>query len=107
LYAGAGFNVIYQDVILGGHIEEICFRLKRWSPGLVVLCPSLEVIALRDAKRIKQAYAGAWTPDRLAELLAGTPRLGLWLDNSEMTIGDAVQVILRSASKTVVNVADC
>ncbi len=67
-YAGAGFTVIYQDVILGEYLNEVHTRLSRWSPGVLVLNPALDVVARRDAeraqdglcRRLDPCVAGCW-----------------------------------------------
>lgn len=67
---------------------------------VVVLVPSPEAIAAREAGRKKRAY-GAWTPADLDRALrAGTPRIGLWLDTSRQTPQETVDVILRHAGPT-------
>ncbi len=98
-YAGAGFTVIYQDVILGEYLNEIYTRLSRWSPGVLVLNPTLDVVARRDAERRKTAYAGDWTPASLAAGLQHTPRIGLWLDTSAMTVEQTADFVLGHAAE--------
>lgn len=99
-YADAGFTVIYQDVILGKYLDEAYTRLSRWSPGVLVLNPGLDVVAKRDAERHKSAYAGDWTPASLAAGLQHTPRIGLWLDTSAMTVEQTADYVLRHAAAT-------
>lgn len=99
-YADAGFTVIYQDVILGEYLNEVHTRLSRWSPGVLVLNPALDVVARRDAERRKTAYAGDWTPASLAAGLEHTPRIGLWLDTSAMTVDETAHFVLRHAEAT-------
>lgn len=63
-YFDEGFTVVAQDVILGDHLAELV-RLIRHRPLLVVvLAPSPDAIAAREAGRGKQAY-DAWTVDLL------------------------------------------
>jgi predicted kinase len=99
-YAGAGFTVIYQDVILGRHLRDVLDALRPWNPGAVVLCPSPEVAARRDAARAKTGYV-SWTPQELDRgLRAETPRLGLWLDTSSLGVEETVEAILGDAGRT-------
>jgi chloramphenicol 3-O-phosphotransferase len=103
-YAKAGFTVIYQD-ILNGFLSDAVLALSHWSPGVVVLCPSPEVLAAREAARPKTGYQGAWTPAAFDALVrAETPRVGLWLDTSEMTAGQAADHILAHPAQTRVRV---
>ncbi|WP_395837004.1 AAA family ATPase [Archangium violaceum] len=93
-YAKAGFKVVYQDLLLGTHLEKAVNRLRAWRPGVVVLCPSPSVAAARDEARTKTGY-GAWSAEAFDRLFrAETPRLGLWVDNSGLTIDETVDFIL-------------
>ncbi|HEY9347919.1 MAG TPA: AAA family ATPase [Inquilinus sp.] len=99
-YAEAGFTVIWQDVILGPTLARIVELLRGRSFGIVVLCPSPEAVAGREAGRAKTGY-GAWTPADLDRgLRADTPRLGLWLDSSGLTVGETVDAILARIDET-------
>ncbi|MBL8556676.1 MAG: AAA family ATPase [Phenylobacterium sp.] len=94
-YAAAGFDVVYQDVILGPRLAAIAQRLANWNPDVIVLDPSLDVVAQRDRDRDKTAYRGAWTPAALATALDETPRLGLWLDTSGLSVAQTVDHIVH------------
>jgi predicted kinase len=99
-YAEAGFTVIWQDVILGTTLARVAELLRGRSFGIVVLCPSPEVVAAREAGRSKTGY-GAWTPEDLDHgLRADTPRLGLWLDSSGLSVGETVDAILARIAET-------
>ena len=94
-YAAAGFQVVYQDVILGPLLQEVVERLKPLGLAVVVLDPSADAIARREAGRGKTAYRGASTPEGMvAGLRNTTPRLGLWIDTSAMDVGQTVEAIL-------------
>jgi predicted kinase len=97
-YVDAGFTVVYQDVILGAHLADVARQLSRHEPAVVVLNPSLDVVAERDRDRAKTGYAGDWTPHRLAGALDETPRIGLWLDTSVLTVPETVDRILAEAA---------
>src|SRR5262245_12609215 len=52
LYCVAGFTVVYQDVIIGSILREVVERLRASQPlHVIVLCPTPEVIAAREAAR--------------------------------------------------------
>lgn len=93
-YCAAGFTVVYQDVIIGAVLREVVDRLRgAYRLHVIVLCPSPEVAAARDAARHKVAY-GDWTPHALDhELRTNTPRLGLWLDTSALSLLQTVDTI--------------
>jgi chloramphenicol 3-O-phosphotransferase len=96
-YAADGFTVVYQDIILGGDLTRVVDLLDpaRQPVSVVVLAPRPEVAARRDRERSKTGY-GAWTATDLdASLRRDTPRLGLWLDTSGMTVDESIEAILR------------
>jgi predicted kinase len=93
-YANSGFSVVYQDIVLGEDLLEVVRRLKRWRPGVVVLNPPAQVLARRDHERAKTGYGGPWGPEVFARLVAETPRVGLWIDNSEVSVAATVEAIL-------------
>jgi predicted kinase len=95
-YVEAGFTVVYQDIILGTDLETVANRLKTAQPlYVIVLCPTPEVVAEREAGRSKVGY-GSWTPDALNAVLRNdTPRLGLWLDTSALSAAETVDVLLN------------
>jgi hypothetical protein len=62
---------------------------------LVVLAPTPEVVARREAGRRKHGYGGPWTVGLLDRALREhTPRRGLWLDTSHQTPDRTVDQIL-------------
>jgi predicted kinase len=100
LYCEAGFTVVYQDVIIGEMLAEVVQHLRRWPLHVIVLCPSPDVAAQRDQTRHKTAY-GSWTPDALDHWLRNeTPRLGLWLDTSALTVEQTLDTIFAQAAQS-------
>lgn len=92
-YTQAGFTVVYQDVILGPILADVIDMLRFAPLYVIVLCPSPEVTAQRDLLRHKVAYE-SWTPHALDEALRqNTPRLALWLDNSNLSVQETVDTI--------------
>lgn len=93
-YCAAGFTVVCQDVIIGGILNEVVEMHRNHPLYIVVLCPSPDVALERDKNRHKQTY-NSWTPEGLDKALREeTPRLGLWLDSSKLSIEETVDVIL-------------
>jgi predicted kinase len=93
-YRDAGFNVVYQDVMLGEYLRNVVEMLGDPPPHVVVLCPSPEVVAVREAGRGKVGY-GAWPVADLDRVLREeAPHLGLWLDSSDLTVDETVERIL-------------
>ena len=98
-YFEAGFTVVYQDNIFGAYLTEVVHQFRDLPLYLVVLCPAPEVVARREAERGKRGY-GEWTPAQLdADFRATTPRLGLWLDTSDLTVSQTVDAILSQSEQ--------
>lgn len=105
-YCAAGFTVIYQDVILGADLAEVVQQLKAEEAiqrlRVMVLCPSPEVVAQREAGRHKTGY-GMWTPADLdAGLRQDTPPIGWWLDTSALSVEETVRQILAQPDRGLV-----
>lgn len=101
-YVGAGFSVVAQDVILGPHLQLMVDMLRSRPLYVVVLAPRAEVVAERERLRSKDSYQ-RWTVDLLDRgLRQDTPRLGLWLDTSQHTVGQTVDEILRRSSDALI-----
>lgn len=95
-YLAAGFSVVYQDIILGDDLREVVAALRSRSLHLVVLCPTSQTVAAREAMRHKTGY-GDLSVDAFDHVLrAATPRLGLWLDSSDLTVEETVDRILAN-----------
>ncbi|HVU12762.1 MAG TPA: AAA family ATPase [Phototrophicaceae bacterium] len=102
LYCQAGFTVVYQDVIVGPMLTEVVELNRQWPLALIVLCPSPEVVARREAGRGKVGYR-EWTPELLDhELRANTPHIGLWLDTSEHSVEQTVNTILARLDEALI-----
>ena len=102
LYCQAGFAVVYQDVIIGSVLSEIVAMHSKWPLYVVVLCPSPDVVAVREAGRGKTGY-GEWTPEMLDQGLRNeTPHLGLWLDTSALTVDETVDAIFAQIDQAAV-----
>jgi hypothetical protein len=73
----------------------------------VVLRPSKDVVAVRDAARQVRTGKVAYRPDGftidgLDTALAATPRIGLWLDTSGQTPEETVrEITLRSGEAMI------
>lgn len=99
VYAEAGFTAVVQDVLLGEELTAYVDLIRSRPLHVVVLAPRPEAVAAREAGRPKTGY-GAWTvADLDAELRTRTPRLGLWLDSSELTVGETVEAILAGTQR--------
>jgi hypothetical protein len=101
-YVNAGFDFVYTDIVLGKHVAEWFDAVREADKHLVVLNPSADVIVEREVGRGKNSYRDWQGPgmslrdavESLQRGLAETPRRGLWLDTSDMTVHEAVAAIL-------------
>lgn len=61
-----------------------------------------EVVAEREAGRLKKGY-GIWTVNDLDKVLRQeTPRIGMWLDSSDLTPEETVTEIMNRAEQEAV-----
>jgi predicted kinase len=94
-YHAAGFSVVYQDILIGSSLTDVVARLADLDPQVVVLAPDAATLAQRDRERIKTGYSASFPPEILADaLVRETPRIGLWIDSSQMSVADVVARIL-------------
>jgi cytidylate kinase len=93
-YAAHHFTVVVEDVIAGPLLEEVVDLLAVDPAQVFVLMPSRDAIAARERNREAKGY-GAWSVDQLYDLFeTGTPRIGTWLDTSDLTPEQTVDAIL-------------
>lgn len=99
-YAEAGFTVVLQDIVLGPYLTGMVEAIRTRPLHVVVLAPRPEVVQARDDARRAERGKVAYKPgdETVAELDAylrrETPRIGLWLDTSELTVAETVDAIL-------------
>ncbi|WP_144940739.1 AAA family ATPase [Paenibacillus sp. 32O-W] len=98
-YCRAGFAVVVQDVIVGPSLERFVDWIQSRPLFVIVLNPNLETVARREAARPKKGYGpGSWTITGLNDVLVKeTPRIGWWLDSSDLTPEETVNEILEKA----------
>jgi chloramphenicol 3-O-phosphotransferase len=94
-YAEAGFTTVAQDIVLGDELTELVASVRTRPLHVVVLAPSADAVQKREAERSKDAY-DRWTIEALDHSLRNeTPRIGLWIDTSELSVDETVDEILR------------
>ena len=94
-FASSGFNVVYQDMIIGRGLPEAVARFAGERLSVVVLCPRLEAVRAREAGRKKSGYssdAELTFFDRV--LREETERLGTWIDSTELSVAQTVDRIV-------------
>jgi chloramphenicol 3-O-phosphotransferase len=91
-YADAGFLPVIDDVVVSPTVLSGYRRQLQARPLLLVeLIPSLKVVRSRDENRDKQVFELWRHLD--AELRTTMPRIGLWIDTSDMTAEQTVDAI--------------
>jgi len=100
-YFDAGFSVVLQDVIIGPALADCLGAIVARPLYVVVLCPTVEAIEAREADRDKTAYReGFHSIEALDTFLrTETPRIGLWLDSSDLTVDETVGAIAARAAE--------
>lgn len=92
LYADAGFEVIYQDTIIGPVLAEVVALFRGRPLHVVVLCPRPQVVAERERQRAKSGYT-RFTVAGLQQVLQSTPRVGAWIDNSAQSVAESAAAV--------------
>lgn len=99
-FVRAGYVAVHAENMYGPEVERH-LRSLECAASLVVLRPRPEVIEQRERARGTDAYAGWATGGTLREAIdkfdgwvAATPRLGFWIDSSDLSVDETVDVVL-------------
>ncbi|MEU0071375.1 AAA family ATPase [Streptomyces sp. NPDC006332] len=105
-YAEAGFTAVVQDVLLGPELASYVELVRTRPLHVVVLAPDTETVAAREAGRAKTGYGtgdpaeDAWSIEGLNQgLRTSTPRIGLWMDTSTLTVAETVDAIVAGRER--------
>lgn len=100
-FADAGFLPVLDDVVVSRGVLDLYLDQLRTRPlRLVQLTPTLDVIRRRDAGRDKQVF-DLWR--HLHEQLhTRMPRIGLWIDSSDLTAEQTVDMVLERLDQGLV-----
>ena len=94
-YFEEGFTVALEDVIAGEMLREYVGIVRSRPLHVVVLLPSLAAVRTREDSRAAGGYRH-WPIDDLYDLFSTrTPRLGVWLDTTQLTPEQTVDQILE------------
>ncbi|MCB0061994.1 MAG: AAA family ATPase [Caldilineaceae bacterium] len=103
MYLAGGFTVVYQDIIIGETLQTLVDQLRAHPLYVVVLCPSATAVSQREAVRDKRGYGSAAEIAAFDRVLrAETPRIGLWLDTTDLSIDETVAQILNNLTAAAV-----
>ncbi len=102
-YVDAGFTVVYQDIVIGPALSAVVAAFQVYRLAVVVLCPRADVVAARDQARGKTGYPDRATVDAFDHVLRfETPRIGYWLDNSDLTVPETADSILSHLAQAAI-----
>lgn len=96
-YFKNGFSVVVQDNFLGEKLLYFVELLKHYPIYIIVLNPDIKSIEQREQKRDKKGYVGFTVESLYKMFIEETPRIGLWLDTTNMSVEETVNEILRRA----------
>jgi cytidylate kinase len=88
------FTVVLQDIYAGGALANVVGRLEISPLYVVVLNPRPDVVATREQQREKSGYGEGDVEGCCASFAEETPRIGLWLDSSDISPDETVDEIL-------------
>lgn len=97
-YFDHGFSVVIQDNYYGPALTHMIEFMEGYPLRVVVLCPDVATIELRERERSKTGYTGYDAAPLHASFMEETPRIGFWLDNSKESAKDTVNRILQYTS---------
>lgn len=97
-YFDHGFSVVIQDNYYGPALEHMVEFLCEYPVQVVVLCPDRETIRQREEGRSKTGYTGFDVEPLYDSFMKETPRIGLWIDNTNLTVQETVDRILEAMS---------
>jgi predicted kinase len=99
-FVAAGFTAVVDDIVIGSRVDDLLEDLEGVPLSFVMLTPDYEVVRQRWLA-IDSPYADrwAWIDD---EIRTRTRRLGLWLDTTALTPGQAVDEIVRRLPEAAV-----
>lgn len=94
-YVDAGFSVALDDVVAGPLLEEYVAMIRSARCHVIVLLPSMAAVAQREAERHGTGYDRWGLEDFYNGFVETTPRVGIWLDTTELTPEQTAAEILR------------
>jgi predicted kinase len=94
-FFAAGFTVVLDDIIIGDRVLHLLEEMAARPFLFVMLTPNLDAVREREAGRGTSLHERwGWMDE---EIRSGTPRIGLWLDSSVLSVDATVDEIMRRA----------
>lgn len=96
-YHAAGFDVVYQDIIIGPDLAKVAEALADLDPLVIILKAHPQTLLARDHGRHKNGYHNGFPPEVLAEAIEhDTPPIGISIDTTNLDVGAVISRILSS-----------
>lgn len=107
VYRSAGFDAVVADNIFGTFMDDFLVIAAPEPVHFVMLTPAADAIRAREYARGKNAYRDGFTVEGLVKSVEhGTRRVGLWIDNTDLTVAQTVSHILACAEDALVDTED-
>ena len=102
-YHKCGFTVFLQDNYLGRMLNELLLLLENYPTQVIALCPSYEAVQKRETARNKVGYKlNTFAVRNLYDMfMSETPRVGWWIDTTELSVEDTVSDIVKRIQSTL------
>jgi predicted kinase len=101
-FVDAGITAVIDDIVIGPELERWLARARR-PLHLIVLCPRPDAVAAREAARAKAGYTAFAVSQLDAVLRNETARVGLWVDSSDLTPDETVEIALRHRDEAYIS----
>ncbi|MDX1934199.1 MAG: AAA family ATPase [Capsulimonadales bacterium] len=99
-YLAAGFDVVYQDILIGAGLSDAIARLRHPLLYVVVLCPQIHAVTAREAGRAKTGYRSETEIAAFDRILRReTPTVGYWIDSTDLTPSETVEDVLANLDR--------
>ncbi|MCZ0075086.1 AAA family ATPase [Bacillus sonorensis] len=97
MYYKSGFAVVLQDVYLGKEVYSFLDLFEAKPLYFITLNPKIDVLLKREKKRSKTGYI-IWEVEALENIMKNeNPRIGLWIDSSDLTPEETLNDIIKRA----------
>ncbi|NNG39345.1 AAA family ATPase [Flexivirga sp. ID2601S] len=107
VYRAAGFDAVIADNIFGTFLDDFLSIAAPAEVHLVMLTPSVDAIYQREEGRRKNAYRDGFTVESLVDSVEhGTRRVGLWIDNTNLSVAQTITQILQRADEALVDTTE-
>ena len=94
-FVANGVTAVLDDIVIGSRVDELLLHLAGERFVFVMLTPRPDVVRERERGRGTELWKQwEWLDD---EIRTKTPRIGLWLDNSDQTPNETVDEIVARA----------